>query len=319
MPNITSGHVKPRRTRSVSGRWRLPVRSEDEAQTVIETASGTRRAVRAQPDGFTLNLGTLGANVLNGAAYSLSYDLLKDFEPIVLSSANPYVPITRKTVPANTLIELIAWRKGNQDHVSLGVSSMNQRVVGALFDKLTNMRLRFLPYRGAGPALQDLIAGQIDLLFDQPTNSMPQIRGGTINVFAVAASTRLSTAAEIPTADEAGLPGLYMLNWNAIFAAKKYAKDNRRGVEQSGCRRIARSRGSSPVRRTRYRYPAARSTDAKSSRQPAKSGYPKMVAYREGGEHKRRTIAKSGLRTTAMAPGIDAPGLLLAFADGVIE
>ena len=197
---------------------------------VIENVSGadgvigTGRVARAQPDGYTLNLGTLAANVLNGAAYSLSYDLLKDFEPIALLSANPYLLIARKTVPANNLIELTAWTKANQDHVSLGVTSVNQRVVGALFQKLLGVHLQFLPYRGAGPALQDLIAGQIDLLFDQPTNSMPQVRAGTIKVFAVAASTRLPTAPEIPTADEAGLPGLYMLNWNAIFAPKNTPK-----------------------------------------------------------------------------------------------
>jgi len=197
---------------------------------VIENVSGadgvigTGRVARAQPDGYTLNLGTLAANVLNGAAYSLSYDLLKDFEPIALLSANPYLLIARKTVPANNLIELTAWTKANQDHVSLGVTSVNQRVVGALFQKLLGVHLQFLPYRGAGPALQDLIAGQIDLLFDQPTNSMPQVRAGTIKVFAVAASTRLPTTPEIPTADEAGLPGLYMLNWNAIFAPKNTPK-----------------------------------------------------------------------------------------------
>jgi tripartite-type tricarboxylate transporter receptor subunit TctC len=192
--------------------------------TGADGAIGTGRVARAQPDGYTLNLGTLGANVLNGAAYPLSYDLLKDFEPIALLSVNPYLLIARKTVPANNLIELIAWIKANQNHVSLGVASMNQRVVGALFQKLTGTRLQFLPYRGAGPALQDLIAGQIDLLFDQPTNSMPQARAGTIKVFAVAGSTHLPGAPEIPTADEAGSPGLYILNWNAIFAPKSTPK-----------------------------------------------------------------------------------------------
>jgi tripartite-type tricarboxylate transporter receptor subunit TctC len=185
---------------------------------------GTGRVARSRPDGYTLNLGTLGSNVLNGAAYSLSYDLLKDFEPVALLSANPYLLIARKTIPAATLNELIAWVKANQDHASLGVASMNQRIVGALFQKLTGTHVQFLAYRGAAPALQDLIAGQIDILFDQPTNSIPQIRAGTIKAFAVASNTRLPAASEIPAADEAGLPSLYIVNWNAIFAPKDTPK-----------------------------------------------------------------------------------------------
>jgi tripartite-type tricarboxylate transporter receptor subunit TctC len=185
---------------------------------------GTGRVARAQPDGYTLNVGTLASNVLNGAAYPLSYDLVKDFEPIALLSTNPYLLITRKTVPANNLLELVAWIKVNQDHVSLGAASMNQRVIGALFQKLTGTRLLFVPYRGGGPALQDLIAGQIDVLFDQPTNSISQVRSGSAKALAVAAATRLPAAPEIPTADEAGLPGLHILSWNAIFAPKNTPK-----------------------------------------------------------------------------------------------
>jgi tripartite-type tricarboxylate transporter receptor subunit TctC len=185
---------------------------------------GTGRVARAQPDGYTLNVGTLSSNVLNGAAYPLSYDLVKDFEPIALLSTNPYLLITRKTAPANNLLELVAWIKLKQDHVSLGAASMNQRVIGALFQKLTGTRLLFVPYRGGAPALQDLIAGQIDVLFDQPTNSMSQVRSGRVKALAVAAATRLPTAPEIPTADEAGLPGLQILSWSAIFAPKKTPK-----------------------------------------------------------------------------------------------
>jgi tripartite-type tricarboxylate transporter receptor subunit TctC len=181
---------------------------------------GLVRVARAQPDGYTLSVGQLGSHVLNGAAYSLTYDLLKDFEPVALLSSNPYLLIAKTKVPANNLNELIGWLKANQDQVSMGVASMTQRVSGAYFQKLTGTHFLFVPYRGAGPALQDLVAGQIDILFDQPSNSLSQVRAGKAKAFAVAASTRLAAAPEIPTTDEAGLPGLYILSWNAVWAPK---------------------------------------------------------------------------------------------------
>jgi tripartite-type tricarboxylate transporter receptor subunit TctC len=181
---------------------------------------GVGRVARARPDGYTLSVGQLGSHVLNGAVYSLPYDLLKDFEPISLLSSNPYILITNRDVPANNLKELIDWLRKNQDKASMGIASMTQRVSGVYFQKITGTHFLFVPYRGAGPALQDLVAGQIDMLFDQPSNTLSHLRAGNTKAFAVAANTRLAAAPDIPTIDEAGLPGFYVYAWNAVWTPK---------------------------------------------------------------------------------------------------
>jgi tripartite-type tricarboxylate transporter receptor subunit TctC len=181
---------------------------------------GVGRVARARPDGYTIGAGQLGSNVFNGAVYTLPFDLLKDFEPISLLSSNPYILVTKKSVPANSLKELIGWLKENQDRVSMGVASTVQRVSGAYFQKMTGTHFLFVPYRGAGPALQDLVAGQLDLLFDQPSNTLSHLRAGNTKAFAVTASARLVAAPEIPSMDEAGLPGFYISGWNAVWAPK---------------------------------------------------------------------------------------------------
>jgi tripartite-type tricarboxylate transporter receptor subunit TctC len=178
---------------------------------------GVGRVVRAQPDGYTVSVGMVGTHVLNGAAYTLPYDLLKDLAPVALISTNPYVLIAKKSVPANNLDELISWIKANPGKISIGAASMTQRISAAYFQKMIDTNLLFVPYRGAGPALQDLLAGQLDLMFDQPTNFLSQVRAGNAKAFAVAADARLKAAPEIPTTDEAGLNGLYILSWNGAW------------------------------------------------------------------------------------------------------
>jgi len=181
---------------------------------------GVGRVARARPDGYTLSVGQLGSHVLNGAVYTLPYDLLRDFEPISLLSSNPYILIANRDVPANNLKELIDWLRTNQDKASMGIASMTQRVSGVYFQKITGTHFLFVPYRGAGPALQDLVAGQIDMLFDQPSNTLSHLRAGNTKAFAVAANIRLAAAPDIPTIDEAGLPGFYVYAWNAVWAPK---------------------------------------------------------------------------------------------------
>jgi tripartite-type tricarboxylate transporter receptor subunit TctC len=178
---------------------------------------GVGRVVRAQPDGYTVSVGMVGTHVLNGAAYALPYDLLKDLAPVALISTNPYVLIAKKSVPAKNLDELISWIKANPNKISIGAASMTQRISAAYFQKMIDTNLLFVPYRGAGPALQDLLAGQLDLMFDQPTNFLSQVRAGNAKAFAVAADARLKAAPEIPTTDEAGLNGLYILSWNGAW------------------------------------------------------------------------------------------------------
>ena len=186
---------------------------------------GVGRAVRSAPDGYTLSIGQMATHALNGAAYSLPYDLLNDFEPISLLTSAPALIVTGNAVPAKDLKELIAWLKANRDKVSAGTFSVWARLFGVYFQENTGTRFQFVPYRGAAPAMQDLIAGQIDLMFDQAANSLPQLSGGKIKAYAVAAKTRLALAPEIPTVDEAGLPGIYISVWHGLWVPKGTNKD----------------------------------------------------------------------------------------------
>jgi len=193
---------------------------------VVENVSGAGgsigvgRVARAAPDGYTLNIGNNGSNVLNGALYPLPFDLIKDFEPIARLTTNPQIIISKKTVPAGNLMELITWLKENQRKVSVGIAGPLAAVSVINFEKLTATQFQLVPYRGAAPAIQDLMAGQIDLMIDQLSNAVPQIKAGMVKAYAVAANSRSSAAPEIPTVDEAGLPGLYGSLWHGLWAPK---------------------------------------------------------------------------------------------------
>ena len=183
---------------------------------------GVGRVARAAPDGYTLSIGQWGTHVANGAIYALPYDVLKDFEPISLISSNPAMIVARKDMPANDLKSLIAWLKANPDKASQGTPGVGGvgHIFGAFFQKVTGTRFQFDPYRGSAPALQDLVAGQIDLMFDNPITPLPHVRAGSIKAFAVTAKNRLAAAPDVPSVDEAGLPGFYAVNWFALFAPK---------------------------------------------------------------------------------------------------
>jgi tripartite-type tricarboxylate transporter receptor subunit TctC len=188
---------------------------------------GTGRVARASPDGYTMTLGALDTFVLNGAAYDLKYDLLSDFEPIALVTDGPQLIVTKKAIPANDLKGLIAWLKANPDRASAGYQGAGgaPHVSGVLFQQATGTRFQHVPYRGIGPALQDLVAGHIDLMMTTAANSLPQVRAGSIKALAVTAKSRLTVAPDIPTVDEAGLPGHYVSVWFAFFAPKGMPKD----------------------------------------------------------------------------------------------
>jgi tripartite-type tricarboxylate transporter receptor subunit TctC len=183
------------------------------------------RAARAAPDGYTISIGNVATHVLNGAAYALSYDLLNDFETISLLTNAPAFIDARNTLPPKDLKELIAWLKSNPDKASAGVFATWARLFGAYFTSRTGTHIQFVPYRGAAPAMQDLVAGQIDLMFDQAANTLPQLRNGGIKAYAVAATKRLALAPDIPTMDEAGLPGFYLSVWHGMWAPKATPKD----------------------------------------------------------------------------------------------
>jgi tripartite-type tricarboxylate transporter receptor subunit TctC len=188
---------------------------------------GVGRVARAAGDGYTLVIGVWGTHVLNGAIYPLQYDLLKDFEPISLLASNPMVIVAKKVMPAKDLMELIAWLKANPDKASAGTTGTGgaSHVAAILFQKETGTRFQFVPYRGLAPAMQDLVAGQIDMMIDNPATSLPQARAGTIKAYATTAKARLAAAPDIPTADEAGLPGFNVLQWTALWAPKGTSKD----------------------------------------------------------------------------------------------
>jgi tripartite-type tricarboxylate transporter receptor subunit TctC len=188
---------------------------------------GLGRVARAMPDGYTLGLGIWTTHVVNGALYALPYDVQKDFEPVGLYTDGPLILVARKTLPANNLQELIAWLKANPDKATAGTSGVGspQHVFGVLFENVTGTRFQFAHYRGGGQATQDLVAGQIDLVFSDVITALPQIRAGNIKAYAVMAKSRMAVTPDVPTVDEAGLPGLYSSVWNALWAPKDTPRD----------------------------------------------------------------------------------------------
>jgi tripartite-type tricarboxylate transporter receptor subunit TctC len=181
---------------------------------------GVGRVARAAPDGYTLDVGQWDTHVANGATFPLAYDLMKDFEPVALISSNPFLVLARKTMPATDLKGLVAWLKANPDKASQAIPTAGSHVAGVLFQKQTDTRFAFVPYRGGGPAMQDLVAGQIDMMIIQAAVALPQVRGGAIKAYAVTARSRFAAAPDVPTVDEAGLPGLHISGWFALFAPK---------------------------------------------------------------------------------------------------
>jgi len=186
---------------------------------------GVGRAVRAAPDGYTLSAGQLGTHVLNGAVYSLSYDLIKDFEPISLLGSNAYVLVTNSAFPARNLGELLAWVKSNEDKATIGVASTTQRLLASYFQTMTGTKLLMVPYRGAAPALQAAVAGEVAMVFDQPSTTLQQLRAGNTTAYGVTTKTRAAALPEIPTLDEAGLTGFDLTVWNAVWVPRGTPKE----------------------------------------------------------------------------------------------
>jgi tripartite-type tricarboxylate transporter receptor subunit TctC len=221
-PTDVTARIVAERMRASLGQ---PIIIENVAGAAGSIAGG--RVARATPDGYTLSFGQWGTHVVNGALYALSYDVLNDFEPVALISSNPWLIVGKKAMPANDLKGLIAWLKANPEKASQGTAGVGaaSHIAGAFFQRETGTRFQFVPYRGAGPAMQDLVAGQIDLMVDNPTNTLPQVRAGSIKAYAVTAKSRLASAPDIPTVDEAGLPGFYISLWQALWAPKGTPKD----------------------------------------------------------------------------------------------
>jgi tripartite-type tricarboxylate transporter receptor subunit TctC len=195
---------------------------------IIENATGAGgtigvgRAVRAAPDGYTISLGQNGSHVITGATYgNLSYNLLTDFEPVSLLVISPFVITATKATPANDLKGLIAYLKANPGRTvgNAGMGSITH-VAGLVFQSVTGTQLQFVPYRGTGPAMQDLVAGQIDMMIGDPITGMPHVRAGLLKIYGVASDTRLPSAPEVPTVDEAGLPSFHISLWHGLWVPK---------------------------------------------------------------------------------------------------
>ena len=188
---------------------------------------GVGRAVRSPPDGYTISFGHLGTHVANGAIYKLGYDLVGDLEPVVLLPSNPMIVVSKNAVPAKSLKELLAWLKAKPTPATAGTAGAGSgsHIAGLYFENVTGIKLQYVPYRGTAPAMNDLVAGQIDIIVDQTSNSISQVRAGTIRAYAVTDDKRVETASDIPTTDEAGLPGFHMTLWSGLWVPKGTPKD----------------------------------------------------------------------------------------------
>ncbi len=183
---------------------------------------GVGKVARALPDGYTVSIGHWGTHVVNGAYYSLPFNLLTDLEPVAMIASNPQMIISKVAVPAKNLKELIAWANANPEKGLVGTGGLGgaAHVGGIYFQNLIGAKFQFVHYRGAAPALQALLSGEVDLSVTQVSGAITLVRAGKIRAYAVTAKTRQDAAPEVPTVDEAGAPGLYTSVWHGIWVPK---------------------------------------------------------------------------------------------------
>src|SRR6202140_3480852 len=188
---------------------------------------GVGRVVRAAPAGYTVSIGPLGTPVAKGAIYKLGYAPVADLEPVVLLPSNPMIIVSKNAVPAKTLKELIEWLKAKPSPATAGTAGAGSgsHIAGLYFENVTGIKLQYVPYRGTAPALTDLVAGQIDIIIDQTSNSIAQVRAGTIRAYAVTDDKRVESASDVPTTDEGGLSGFHMTLWSGLWVPKDTPKD----------------------------------------------------------------------------------------------
>jgi tripartite-type tricarboxylate transporter receptor subunit TctC len=188
---------------------------------------GVGRVVRAASDGYTLSIGDLGTHVVNQVTYPLAYDVRTDLQPIALLAVLSALVVARNGMPGANLTELVAWLRANPDKASVGTGGMGgaEHLAGLMFQNITGTRVQFVPYRGSAPAIQDVLAGQIDMIFGFPSVTLPHIQSGRLKAYALMAKSRLEAAPGIPTVDEAGAPGAYFSAWLSLWAPKGTPKD----------------------------------------------------------------------------------------------
>jgi tripartite-type tricarboxylate transporter receptor subunit TctC len=188
---------------------------------------GVGRAVRAPADGYTLSIGTSTTHMLTGGLYALSFDLLRDLVPVIQIGSEPLLIVGKKALPADDLKGLVAWLKANPDKASVGIAGVGAtgHLAGIAFRKATGTQFQFVPYRGNAPAMQDLLAGNIDFMIEPSSNFRSLVAAGSVKPFAITGRTRLASAKEIPTADEAGLPGFFASLWYGLWVPKDTLKE----------------------------------------------------------------------------------------------
>jgi tripartite-type tricarboxylate transporter receptor subunit TctC len=188
---------------------------------------GVTRAVRSAPDGYTLSIGTSTTHMLTGGLYKLPFDLLRDLEPIILIGNEPLLIVAKKDFPADDLMGLIAWFRNHPGKASVGIAGVGAtgHLTGISFQKVTRTRFEFVPYRGNGPAMQDLLGGQIDFMIEPASNFKALLGAGSVKPFAITGDARLPSSPDIPTADEAGVPGFFASLWYGLWVPKGTPKD----------------------------------------------------------------------------------------------
>src|SRR5438270_4610558 len=200
---------------------------------IIENVGGasgtiaTGKLTRADPDGYALIIGGVNHFVVNGAVYPLNYNLVNDLEPNSMISTGPLLIMSLNSFPAKNLQELIAWLKANPENVTFGTGGLASppHISGLSLEAVTGNKFQFVPFRGSAPALQNVLAGQLDIIIDQASSALAMAKSGGVRAYAVTSRTRLASAPEIPTVDEAGLPGFYVSIWQAMWAPKGTPKE----------------------------------------------------------------------------------------------
>lgn len=221
-PTDTIGRIVMARAQQILGQT-IVVENVGGASGTI----GTGRVVRAEPDGYTIGIGGVNHYVVNASVYPLNYDVLNDFAPISMLSNGPMIIMSRNSLPAKNLAELITWLKANPDTVTFGTGGLASppHISGLSLQQVTGNKFQFVPFRGSAPALQQVVGGQLDIIIDQASGALSTAKGGQVRPYAVTAKQRLASAPDIPTTDEAGLPGFHVSIWQAVWAPKGTPKD----------------------------------------------------------------------------------------------
>jgi tripartite-type tricarboxylate transporter receptor subunit TctC len=247
---------------------------------------GVGRLARSAPDGYTVGIGQWSTHVVNAVTYSLPYDVLRDFEPIALIAITPQLIIARKSFPADSVKELVDWLKANPDKATAATvgAAGGAQVTAIYFQQATGTRFGFVPYRGGAPAMQDLVSGQVDIMFDQAANAIGQVRNGAIKALAVLTKERWAALPEVPSIDEAGVPSLYVSYWHGLWAPKGTPKEATGKLNAASCRAAA-------ARRYRTGGLAARAADAGGVGRAPRGRNREVVADHQGLEAEGAVIA----------------------------